>query len=255
MRLCVRQAACHFVSRLALWQIGLTRYPPPLAQLSWFEAPFVPALFISYLFPFLPEIARMASLKVVYRLTIMAGSLVVGGLAYVAYGPELETLKPAVERVRQAVIAALEDDSVETPLADHASINDLQPAPAGDSTTSPPADWYADPSGELTPISVSPQVDSQVMQAGLSVEGPIAGAPLASSVVAVVEQLEQLGVKEYSLSPWGEGGQFYRFKCFAPWGEGGVFSQQFEAVANDPTEAANEVLQKIAAWHHRSKKP
>ncbi|MGI9455298.1 MAG: hypothetical protein ACR2NU_01985 [Aeoliella sp.] len=164
----------------------------------------------------------MASLKVIYRAVIMVGTFAVAGLAYVAYGPELQELQPVVDRLKEAAVDLLDnqnDQSIETPVA------------GGSLTPFPEA------ANSLAPLGAPPLVDARIEPANLEVaETPVA---------VIARRLEQLGVTEYSLTPWGPGGGFYRFECSAPWGSSGNFSQQFDAVASDPETAARQVLEQV----------
>lgn len=178
----------------------------------------------------------MQSLQVVYRATVMIGTLIVGALAYRAYGPQLEKLEPVVTRLREMAAEAWSPDTTSEPLAE------LQ---------TPPAEFRA----EAEPLYV-PMRDAQVQPASTfpSEPSPLAEVPSADPVdedppvSSVVRELNHLGVTEYSLNPWGDGGQFYRFRCQAPWGDGGRYSRQFEAIAADPSEAARQVLAQVQQW-------
>ena len=68
------------------------------------------------------------------------------------------------------------------------------------------------------------------------------------AVAAVAERLRQLGVEDYSLSPWGTSSGLYRFRCSAPWGAGGAYHRHFEAISASPADAAQRVLADIERW-------
>jgi hypothetical protein len=61
----------------------------------------------------------MESLRTLYRASVMIGTLVVGALAYRAYGPELEKLKPLFTRAVEIASEMVSPDAqTDTPLAE-----------------------------------------------------------------------------------------------------------------------------------------
>ena len=183
------------------------------------------------------ETIPMQSLQVVYRATVMVGTLIVGALAYRAYGPQLEKLAPVVSRVQELAAAWLTDTD---------AVGDVET----DAPSAPPANLMTE-TLPLTPAEPPRLLDANVQQAASWETGPPtpAAAEDHSPVTMVVRALNDLGVTEYSLTPWGDRGQAYRFHCSAPWGHEGRYSRQFEAIAADPAQAAEKVLAEVKAWH------
>jgi len=203
----------------------------------------------------------MNSIKIAYRTVIMLGTLVVGGLAYRAYEPQIQQLEPVVTRVQEL---AEEYWSGET--AGEATTGGEQPLALSSPDGFPPG-------GPLEPLSEQVEgghalFDSQVQPAAKWDDPPalstgttaqaeqVGGTPPAmssmlsgeTSVASIVQRLSAYGVTDYSLSPWGGGSGFYRFQCSAPWGLNGRYAKQFESVAAEPATAAREVLAQVEGW-------
>lgn len=194
----------------------------------------------------------MPDFKTLYRLIVMAGTCVVATMAWQVYGPPPEQLRPLLSRAEEAVrewwngseLAPLADEvpapfdaAAEglTPLAGPARQVDSQVAPAA---------WTEPP--RLPPLSPPPAAatPAEVAEAPAQTESPQNEA----TVAAIVDRLRQLGVADYSLSPWGTSSGLYRFRCSAPWGAGGMYHRHFEAVSATPAEAAQRVLADVESW-------
>jgi hypothetical protein len=62
------------------------------------------------------------------------------------------------------------------------------------------------------------------------------------------DRLKQLGVTDYRLESWGNGGKLFRFECRVALDRAGNLTQQFEATHTDPVQAMLTVLYKIESW-------
>jgi hypothetical protein len=177
----------------------------------------------------------MESLRTLYRASVMIGTLVVGALAYRAYGPELEKLKPLYTRAMEIASEIISPDAeTDTPLAE------------GEGGT-PPEPFTAN----ATPLQAPVLLDQNVQPAGGALEPiapPLTPDSTESPVAAVVRALNERGVTDYAMTRWGADGTHYRFHCSVPWGEGGLYSQHFEAVAETPADAARQVLDQVNQW-------
>ena len=184
----------------------------------------------------------MKSLQLIYRSTVMIGTLVVGALAYRAYGPQLEKLTPIFDRARQLIAETWQGDAA-------------PPVAESDEATAPPAPFL--PGGDMEPISPNYQ-DSGVRKVGFDQDGSTPRLPPQPSPVAVVvRELSDRGVSDYALTKWGDSGRFYRFRCSLPWAGGVGSSMQFEAISDDPASAAQQVLTQVDQWQvaHRPASP
>ena len=169
----------------------------------------------------------------------MIGTLMVGALAYRAYGPEVESIAPLVDRARQVVAEAWSPASRTDRLS------------ADSSGSPPPPEEFLVPVTPLAELNAPELLEDSAVQPAAAIQqgAPLAAANSAVSPVSVViRELNERGVTEYSLNKWGSTGDFYRFHCSAPWGDDGRYACQFEAVAADPSEAAQQVLEKVAHW-------
>lgn len=181
----------------------------------------------------------MESVKIAFRSIIMLGTLVVGALAYKAYGPQIDSMGTRLHNLA-------------TDLLERGHSLPVEPFVPATALALPPLD---PPAEQLAEVAAPPPLfDEHVQPASgeiARVATPSSGIPAAepaarSTVSEVVEELQQRGVREYSLVPWGSAGEFYRFQCSAAWGTGGRYVQQFEAIADDPAAAAAQVLQQVA---------
>lgn len=60
--------------------------------------------------------------------------------------------------------------------------------------------------------------------------------------------LEELGVEQYRLEPWGMDGELYRFWCRVPLGASVAGSRYFQSIGGNSGEAIARVLAEIEAW-------
>lgn len=198
------------------------------------------------------------SFQTLYRLVVMSGTIVVASMAWRVYGPPVEQIHPLWERARQGLIdlwnspttpplaeegaPELFDGSVEglLPLAESERHRDQAVGPAG---------WNEPP--RLAPRDVATRLPQpvepiEVGETSVAVDG---NPDNSASVSAVFGRLQELGVKDYSLSPWGTSSGLYRCRCSAPWGTRGSYHRHFEAVAGSAAEAAQQVLADVEQWY------
>jgi hypothetical protein len=72
--------------------------------------------------------------------------------------------------------------------------------------------------------------------------------PLVTALEPLLIRLRELGVAGYSLERWGQGGQWYRFRCEMPLAAASAATQQFEAVAVDPQATVEQVVAEVSSW-------
>ncbi len=191
------------------------------------------------------------SFQTLYRLVVMAGTVVVATMAWRVYGPPADQLQPLWERAERAV------NEFWKPAAGEQLAEDPAPAPFDESATGlvplaqqrrvdaavGPAAWNEPPQLAESPTTLpSPPAAS---------EGPVASIEnrdAATEMSAIYQRLRQLGVEQFSLSPWGTTPGLYRFRCSAPWGSEGHYHRYFEAVSGNPVEAAQRVLVDVERW-------
>lgn len=71
---------------------------------------------------------------------------------------------------------------------------------------------------------------------------------LARRMEPLLVQLRRQGASEYALESWGLAGQLFRFTCLLPMANNPDHVQQFEAIAEDPSEAVEQVLREASQW-------
>lgn len=71
--------------------------------------------------------------------------------------------------------------------------------------------------------------------------------PTAQKLEPLLARLRELGVAGYALERWGNGGQWYRFRCEMPLAATSAM-QQFEAVAVDPQATVEQVVAEVSSW-------
>lgn len=71
---------------------------------------------------------------------------------------------------------------------------------------------------------------------------------LARRVEPLLVQLRQQGASEYALESWGLAGQLFRFTCMLPMANNPNHVRQFEAIAEDPGVAVEQVLAEASQW-------
>jgi hypothetical protein len=185
----------------------------------------------------------MQSFKTMYRFMVMAATLAIIAMLWRLYGPPAEQAKSIAWRAVEWAHGALRPAG-ELPIANQG-----------------PATLAAEPFGAAPLPVAAPLVPAPLVSAplvALPVENaaadPISGQSIpvtsaaADPLQALLAQLEQLGVVEQQLVPWGAERQLVRFTCRATWGESPSFTQHFESVAAEPLTAVQEVLAEVSAW-------
>ena len=194
----------------------------------------------------------MPSLRTVFRAVVMVSVLAVVVKGWMLYGPSRE-------QVASLGVRAIE-------LGDSLLAQFREPAPTeSDPQVAPPpfVAAPAEPVGpaaqRLPPTLTPPPAPSEVQLAAAAEPAapalaqsatppPLEPAGSDARLEAALAQLDQLGVGQHELRPWGTSGQLYRFCCSAAWGNSPGYSRHFEAVATEPVVAVEQVVGQIAAW-------
>ena len=102
----------------------------------------------------------------------------------------------------------------------------------------------------VTATAATPTAASAPQFVTLPEAAPAPSQPtLAQQMEPLLVQLRQLGVAEYALEPWGQGGRLFRFHCEMPLAAGGAATEQFEAIAADPHASVEQVVADVSSWH------
>lgn len=193
----------------------------------------------------------MPNLKTLLRAAVMlaAAILIVKGWQF--YGPTTQQLKSWTARIAERVHVALSEQPQLAPAASEGAGNSdaLRPLPAALPTlVAPPPGRF-----ESTEFPVVPPIASD----STTVAGP-AATQLAPAVDAasvdsnrmpmLLARLEQLGAVDPQLAAWGSSGNLYRFCCRAAPAGSPRYARHFEAVAEKPLAAVEQVVSKVEAW-------
>jgi hypothetical protein len=196
----------------------------------------------------------MQSLKTLYRVVVMAATIVIVVQAWKLYGPTFEQLNSLVLRGLDMAKGGL--GSAGEPLAakegpapqSNASLTEAPPLAAASGQAAPPlaerssAEFGANqPDQARVPTEGAPITPISALSADTSQHDP-------NGLQGLFAQLEKLGARDPKLDRWGASGQLYRFCCQAAWGESAQFYRHFESIAEEPTIAVQQVLAQVDAW-------
>jgi hypothetical protein len=191
----------------------------------------------------------MPSLATVYRAIVMvaAGVIVVKGWQH--YGPTPEQVKTIGGRaVELAEIAwnKVQPNAAEPAASDDPRLAVAAPPAAQPAATNPPAAIIPATAIEPAPLLAAPSGNLETVATGGDASSP--AQQTADRLPALYSRLKELGATDLTLSPWGSGGQLYRFHCRAALGDSPQFARHFEAVASEPRAAVAWTVAKVEAW-------
>jgi hypothetical protein len=190
----------------------------------------------------------MSALRTVYRVVVMvaAGVIVVKG--WQLYGPSTETVKAFAVEAMEKVQAAWDRSQSQAPPATLAEDPRPQAAPLNGL-------------GQTVALAAPPFVaaDGTITAPALGAIGDAPAFPTTAEPAAqesdrlpqLLARLETMGCADPQLGAWGSSGKLYRFSCRAQLGDTPAFTQHFEAVAEEPVEAVEQVVAHVEAWRER----
>lgn len=190
----------------------------------------------------------MPSIKTVYRAIVMivTGVLVVKG--WQLYGPSNEQAKTMALAVLEKARAAW-NGSAENGAGSPPAIADPRPVQApvvADAlpVVSPPVG----PAPQLVPLENEGEDKLGSTGEDSSVPSPSTLELKSKGVTTLLARLHELGGANAQVTPWGSSGKFYRCYCRANLAESSPMARHFEAVAEAPIEAVEQVVAKVEAW-------
>jgi hypothetical protein len=216
----------------------------------------------------------MESLRTVFRLAVMLAAIGIGYQAWQHFGPPAEQLKEfavrALDSARSALASPDADDGGSAALA--ADPRPMAPAIAAPiPTTVPEASGQVMQAQALEPVGQASVVDPVAAPALAPAPTPIPARNRPVDVAvgggsvsveneesvgnedpmkSLYARLKQLGARRPQLSPWGSGGQLYRFSCQMSIAGVEDFNRHFDAIAAEPQVAVEEVIAKVEAWRN-----
>ncbi len=192
----------------------------------------------------------MPWLKTVYRAIVMiaAGVIVVKG--WQLYGPSADQVKTfavaALEKAQAAWDESAAGQNAETPTADPRTT-----APPLVAEQSPQAvdSIPVEPAPKLVPLTNAGEITMDgVGGTTLAAPSPMAAQLEADGVAPLLARLHEMGGADARVMEWGSSGELYRCSCRAKLAETSALARHFEAVANEPAAAVEQVVAKVEAW-------
>jgi len=187
----------------------------------------------------------MPSMTTVYRAIVMIATGVIVVLGWRHYGPSTEQVKTFAVAAMDKARAALTDSpppatDPAAPLVDPRTM--APPLVAADSTPVAPS------APQLVPLANSgPNTLNGIGDASVATHEPLLGEA-RDGVASLLARLQEIGAADAQVGPWGASGQFYRCCCQAKLAETSPMARHFEAVANEPIAAVEQVVAKVEAW-------
>lgn len=189
-------------------------------------------------------------MKTLFRAVVMFGVLVGGPAAWMYYGP----LPPSAQRAVDRFVAAAKE-TIDWEHLDFSSFAfDKRQAPksarplraaARALPAAPPFDSSAEQTRAPSFADLSGKSAAATSSASTLAPKPI--NPMAE-LEPLLSRLRECQVVGYSLQRWGVSGEYYRFSCDMPLTSEHQMTEHFEAIAESPIAAVNQVVRDVAAW-------
>ena len=176
----------------------------------------------------------MDTIRAVYRLAVMLGTLVVLGMAFVAYGPPPEKLGPLIDCAWNQASESLVEWRKDSRGNKRGDAAELELTPLAPAAAPPPTMTVSDRVEIPPPPLFTDAVDE-------------ANQPRPSGVQQLLAELNAMGMGEHRLDRFGTTGQLYRFSCRVAYPGQVAMQQHLEAVAATPGEAVANVLRQLEA--------
>jgi hypothetical protein len=205
---------------------------------------------------------HMPTFKTLLRAAVMLLAAILIVNAWQLYGPTTQQLKSWTARIAKRVHVALSEQPQLAPAASEAAGNSDAPRPlpaALPSLVAPTPGRF-----ESTEFPVVPPINAESATVTGTTATPLeqsadAGSVDSNRMPMLLARLEQLGAVDPQLAAWGSSGNLYRFCCrAAPAGSpqspvtdapgSPRYARHFEAVAEKPLAAVEQVVSKVEAW-------
>lgn len=199
----------------------------------------------------------MNVISTVFRLVVMVATAFACYKGWQIYGPSSTQLKEYASTALGKAQAALSESS-----ASDAADGGAAALPFATPPLAAPAEatqaMSSSEAPQLVPLATATSAndlfdsaDASVASAATSDTGTASGDggkvvddPLARSL----ERLERLGGVEASVRTWGATGGFFLCSCQVKGAEPSAMARNFEAIANEPLAAVEQVAAKVEAW-------
>ncbi|MEX2171023.1 MAG: hypothetical protein WD851_17015 [Pirellulales bacterium] len=172
----------------------------------------------------------MNTYQAVTRTVIMLGTLAVGVMAWLVYGPPPERLAPVVNRAVELVNQTFGRERTE---------------PVAPALPAPQFAAIGDASATRLPPGVALRVDEEVAPATFADDSTV------ESLDKLLDRLHSLGATDAELKPWGSAGQTYRCQCHLAVADNPGLVRHFDAIATDAQAAVEQVLAEVERFRNR----
>jgi hypothetical protein len=208
----------------------------------------------------------MTTLQTCFRAVVMLATLGIVAKAWHLYGPSVEEMQSIGQRaveVADELMSKYQHGGAPAPAVANdpratlgppvtAAVPQLpvsRPQPILLATAETERQEYAQPAVAIAPVTATPPTPPTRLIPVTSEQVP-ASQPASGDarLEAASARLTQLGVQDYRVEPWGNGGRWYRCSCDAPWADAPLYNRHFEAVAADPAAAVEQVAAEVDAW-------
>lgn len=193
----------------------------------------------------------MSWISTLLRATVMiaTGFAVVKG--WQQYGPSTEQVKNYAAVALEKAQAALNQS---TPGSTQVAAGAADPSTASAPLAAAPMNGLPHPMS----AAEAPQLVPVTEGAGSPFDGIgpgeaaaielTAGASAEDPVAASLTRLHAMGGMDADVRTWGATGGFYRCSCQAKLSDSSQLARHFEAIANEPVAAVEQVAAKLEAW-------
>jgi hypothetical protein len=193
----------------------------------------------------------MPNFMTLLRAAVMLAAAILIVEGWQLYGPTTQQLKSWTARVAERVHVALSDQPRLAPAASEAAgdSNAARSLPTQLPTLVAPSPGRFESSEfpVVPPIAFDavPLAAPAATQPGHAAN---TGSGDADRMPLLLARLERLGAVDPQLAAWGSSGNLHRFSCKAALASSPIHARHFEAVAEEPVKAVEQVVSKVEAW-------
>jgi hypothetical protein len=193
----------------------------------------------------------MSPLRTIYRVIVMIAAGVVVVMGWQLYGPPTEKVKAFAVSAIERAQAAWNNSQEQTPPETLAEDPRPQSAPLIASEPGVPganAAAFATGNEPTAAPELSVSNDAAAPTAATPSTELLAVEQESDRLPQLLAQLEQIGGAKPELGEWGSSGHLYRCSCRAHLSDSPAFVRHFEAVAEEPAAAVEQVVARVEAW-------
>jgi hypothetical protein len=190
----------------------------------------------------------MSPLRTIYRVIVMVAAGVVVVMGWQLYGPPTEKVKAFAVSAIERAQAAWNQSQEQTPPETLAEDPRPQSAPLIASDPGAAATPFATGNEPTAAPELSVSNDAAAPTAVTPSTELLAAEQESDRLPQLLARLEQIGGAKPELGEWGSSGHLYRCSCRAHLSNSPAFVRHFEAVAEEPAAAVEQVVASVEAW-------